>query len=290
VAYPAWDVLVIDQSDDDQVRIIVTQYAPRLPRMAYHHMTAKGASRARNCAIKHASGEVLAFVDDDCTVEPDWLTQVAGAFARHPGAAIVCGAVAATAHNPKDVLIPVTSIQVERVLQGPRRLSAAYTIMSASMYMQRHVVRQIGPFDLNLGPGAALFRNGEDTDYVCRTLLLGYQVLVTPAIQVRHHGARSFKDGAASQNIRATAHSRGGLVLKLLRCGHLAALRLLAKDLSYNFSRVEWDHILNRQGPTGLAWMAFYLRGLRDSTRLSVDQQHLLYRDPACRNTTNTET
>jgi GT2 family glycosyltransferase len=282
VTYPAWDVLVVDQSDDDLARDTVAQYAPRLPPLTYQRMSVKGASRARNRAIEVFSGEVLAFIDDDCTVEPDWLMRVADAFARHPRATIVCGAVLAAEHDPSEVLIPVTSIKEKRILHGPRVLAEVSAIMSASMYLRREALHQIGPFDEKFGPGAAHFRTGEDTDYVCRALLLGHQVFTTPEIKVTHYGARSFKGAAASQMIRIAVHSKAAVTMKLLRCGYLAALSMLAKDLARNISRIEWEHILNRKGPTGLAWMALYLRGLLDGMRLPIDRQRLIYRDPAC--------
>lgn len=50
-----------------------------------------GASEARNAAISHAHGSVIAFVDDDVILFPDWATQLVDAY-RNPGVIGVSGA------------------------------------------------------------------------------------------------------------------------------------------------------------------------------------------------------
>src|SRR5579871_940804 len=80
VKYPQWNVLVIDQSDGNDTQVAVARFGDRLPHMRYCHMPVKGLTRGRNVALRSAPGEILAFIDDDCTVEPNWLLDVAAAF------------------------------------------------------------------------------------------------------------------------------------------------------------------------------------------------------------------
>src|SRR5688500_5246798 len=84
VRYPDWEVVVVDQSTDDQTATITRAMMGRVPGLAYYHMKASGVSRARNEGAARTRGALIVFLDDDCTVEPDWLDRTVAAFKRHP--------------------------------------------------------------------------------------------------------------------------------------------------------------------------------------------------------------
>jgi GT2 family glycosyltransferase len=49
------------------------------------HSTRKGPAAARNTGARSAAGEYLAFTDDDCCPNPDWLAELCMASKKHPG-------------------------------------------------------------------------------------------------------------------------------------------------------------------------------------------------------------
>ena len=51
-----------------------------------------GVSSARNAACQQATGDILAFIDDDATAEPDWIEQIHDVF-EDPGISCVGGPV-----------------------------------------------------------------------------------------------------------------------------------------------------------------------------------------------------
>jgi glycosyltransferase involved in cell wall biosynthesis len=65
--------------DLDRVRVIQNRYPGRL-------------GSARNTAVETARGDLLAFLDDDASAEPDWLAQVLDVFSAEPEAMVVGGA------------------------------------------------------------------------------------------------------------------------------------------------------------------------------------------------------
>ena len=50
-----------------------------------------GLSHARNAGLSEAKGELLYFIDDDATAEPDTLDVFWGIFSKHPKAGVIGG-------------------------------------------------------------------------------------------------------------------------------------------------------------------------------------------------------
>lgn len=69
-----WEVLVMDNNSTDGTRELATGFCGRYPnRFRYLYEPRPGKSYALNTGIREARGDVLAFTDDDVTVEPTWL-------------------------------------------------------------------------------------------------------------------------------------------------------------------------------------------------------------------------
>ena len=67
-----WEVLVIDNNSRDHTREVVKDFCLRYPgRVRYVFEAQQGLSNARNTGIREA--QILAFVDDDVAVAPNWL-------------------------------------------------------------------------------------------------------------------------------------------------------------------------------------------------------------------------
>ena len=72
-----WEVVVVDNNSRDQTRQTVERFCQRYPqRFRYVFESDQGLSHARNAGIREARGAIIAFTDDDLTVEPTWLQNV----------------------------------------------------------------------------------------------------------------------------------------------------------------------------------------------------------------------
>lgn len=69
----AWEVLVVDNNSTDDTREVVQKFCGSHPKCRYIFEQKQGLSHARNAGIRQAKGDVIAFVDDDVTVDPHWL-------------------------------------------------------------------------------------------------------------------------------------------------------------------------------------------------------------------------
>jgi GT2 family glycosyltransferase len=80
--YPCFEVVVVDNRPADrQTRRLVEAVAGHDDRIRYVAEPHVGLSAARNRGIAAASGEIVAFTDDDVVVDPQWLSWLVQPFA-----------------------------------------------------------------------------------------------------------------------------------------------------------------------------------------------------------------
>jgi cellulose synthase/poly-beta-1,6-N-acetylglucosamine synthase-like glycosyltransferase len=132
------EVLVVDNGSSDGTAAVIRSRPVR-----YLREEKRGVSNARNRGISESRGEILAFVDADCLVESQWLTELVRPF-EDPEVGSVAGDLQ---HAP-----PTTAPerQAARMLGNWQRFAftsnPAYPITANAAY-RRDVLEQIGPFD-----------------------------------------------------------------------------------------------------------------------------------------------
>ena len=75
--YANFEVIVVDDGSTDATADIAREYDVRLIRTE-----SQGLSAARNTGMRAATGEFVAYLDDDAYPDPHWLQYLASAFAR----------------------------------------------------------------------------------------------------------------------------------------------------------------------------------------------------------------
>lgn len=81
-----WGVLVVDNNSSDGTRDVVERHlrAGAVPGLRMVDEPTQGLTPARRCGVHATSAPWIAFVDDDCLLDPNWIEQ-AMTFARsHP--------------------------------------------------------------------------------------------------------------------------------------------------------------------------------------------------------------
>ncbi|HYY74168.1 MAG TPA: glycosyltransferase, partial [Solirubrobacterales bacterium] len=73
--YPDFEVIVVDDGSTDATPAIAREYGHRLIRTQH-----QGLSAARNTGLEAATGEIVAYIDDDAYPDSHWLTYLAATF------------------------------------------------------------------------------------------------------------------------------------------------------------------------------------------------------------------
>ena len=89
---PPDEIIVVDNASEDNTREAVSQFQHKLP-VKYVFEGKKGIPYARNCGVKLASGDIIAFLDDDTSADENWLRYIEMPFIRDPNIGIVGGLV-----------------------------------------------------------------------------------------------------------------------------------------------------------------------------------------------------
>ncbi|NJM05429.1 glycosyltransferase, partial [Candidatus Gracilibacteria bacterium] len=134
----------------------------------------------------HASGEILAFTDDDCAPHPGWLRALATAFARQP-TALVGGQIVNVLHtdhcaNASQLLV---SYLYSYYNAEPDR--ASFFTSNNIAVPARHF-RAIGGFDISYPRAAA-----EDREFCDRWRLHGFPMVYAADAVVRHAHAMQLR-------------------------------------------------------------------------------------------------
>src|SRR5262249_61775744 len=82
--YPDYEVIVVNDGSKDNTADILAQF----PNVRAIHQSNRGLSVARNVGLRAATGSVIAYTDDDCFADPDWLTQLVYQLERSGAAAV----------------------------------------------------------------------------------------------------------------------------------------------------------------------------------------------------------
>ena len=207
VEYDDLEILVVDNAPSTEAsRLLVER---RGGRVRYVREPRPGLAWARNRAIAEAGGDVIAFTDDDVTVDPAWIRALGSAFGTDETVAAVTGLVLpAELETEAQALFEryrsfgrgFVPRRIAREGGGPvaHRYGATGDYgTGANMAFRRSLLGRIGGFDPALGAGTPT-RGGEDLEMFFRVLKEGYALIYEPRAMVRHRHRRSV-EGLRSQ-------------------------------------------------------------------------------------------
>ena len=221
-----WELLVVDNNSSDMTRELVHNLKTESGAdINYLFEKRQGLSYARNRGIEESHGRIIAFLDDDCIVDPGWLSCLVHEFRSDPVLSGIGGRVELFDERDKPVTL-MTSME--------RRLFSSGQLFSfmhgCNMAFDRNVFQKIGGFDVRLGPGTKIAA-AEDADLIYRVYKSGFRMLYCPDLCVYHNHGRRLDSQVASL-LKGYTRGRGAFYFKHIVKGDAGVLKIAYWQLS----------------------------------------------------------
>jgi len=178
--YPTdrFEVIVVDDGSPVAVETSVASFGESFPLRVIRQEN-RGPAVARNTGMQSAAGSLVAFTDDDCLPDRDWLGQLAERHNRYPDAAL-----GGRVHNalPHRICSESSQLLVDYLYQYYETLSKGIGFFTSNnLAFPTAALKRLGGFDETF-PLAA----GEDREICDRWTRHGMPLLYVPEAIVHH--------------------------------------------------------------------------------------------------------
>lgn len=185
-----WEVLVVDNNSTDQTQAVVEDFRRRYPgRFRYLKESQQGLCHARNSGVREARGNVLAFMDDDVTVDSTWMWNLTSGLLDSEWAG-AGGRIFPLWASPipnwlstegRKALAPYVAFDL-----GPEAGPLTEPPFGANMAFRKKMFEKYGGFRTDLDRcGGGMLSNG-DTEFGRRLLVGGERLRYEPSAVVNH--------------------------------------------------------------------------------------------------------
>jgi GT2 family glycosyltransferase len=169
-------IIVGDNNSQDETWKLLQTIATNFPLpLTLLQVKKRGKSAVMNEASQAASGDVLAFLDDDVVVHANWLSAVQRFFQEKEYQAAQ-GVIRIRPSRSEDQAIHALINRYRTIPNidfGPH-INHSHSLDGANFAVTRGALNKVGPFDERLGPGAS--GTSEDVEFARRLSQHGFRI------------------------------------------------------------------------------------------------------------------
>ncbi len=187
------EVIVVDNHSTDSTQQVIEgwsstehfRFIPAFEEKKGHY------ARARNVGLNSSTGKIIAFVDDDVRVPPNWAARIVQTFQEMPDADCLGGPVEPEweVPPPPDWVIPelFVCIGIGSLGNKKRFLEAKEFPIGANMAFRGDVLRSFGGFDPRVGQMGKESIYNDEVELITRMRQKGKKIYYDPELIVFHH-------------------------------------------------------------------------------------------------------
>jgi len=187
----SFEIVIVDNNSHDDTQTVARALVDQHPgKVHYVREEQQGNAYARNRGVQTARAGVIAFLDDDVTVDSNWLTTLSTALATRKDLSFVGGRVlpewpgAPPSWLTTDHWSPLALLDY-----GPEELTIAGEsprgLLTANIAFRRSVFDDVGQFSPHLQRVKDVIGSMEDTEFLMRVCRSGKQGLYLPQMIAR---------------------------------------------------------------------------------------------------------
>jgi GT2 family glycosyltransferase len=188
LTYANYEIIVVDNGSTDGSLRVLEGYLGRGRLSVISSLSNRGCPGGRNLGVLYATGEIVAFVDNDGYVHPRWLEEAVGPFSGDPGVGAVASVVFFSRNkfllNGAGGTLNLQGYGLDYCFFEPHEFARlpheVLYPMGCGMLVRREVLDRIGPWD------DAVLNYYDDTELGFRVWKSGYRVVVAPQAWVDH--------------------------------------------------------------------------------------------------------
>ena len=173
IDYPEekYEIIIVDNNSNDNTRDIIQKY-----NVKYLFEEKKGQGAARNLGVAHAKGDIVGFIDADCLVEKNWVSEVEKSFKNRTTSAVIGLCDHTTKNITSEMYVQDYEKDWERRSISEDQVSA---IAGANFAMKKDIFLELGGFDED-------FLVQEDIELGYRMTNNGHTIMRNPNLKVKH--------------------------------------------------------------------------------------------------------
>jgi glycosyltransferase involved in cell wall biosynthesis len=254
-----FEILVVDNNSQDDTKVVVHTLIEKHPKQLRYIAEAKqGNSYARNCGIETAKGAIIAFVDDDVTVDSDWLKSLKNVLDSRSDLSFIGGKVLPCWHGPppswvtREHWAPLALLDYgdeELMISG----SQPRGLLTANIAFRRNVFQEVGMFSPQLQRVKDTIGSMEDHEFLLRVCRTGRKGMYVPSMIARG----DIESGRLTKTYHRRWHTGHGRFYAMLRDPEWEHSRFHLVDVP--------SHLYKHAAIHTLRWLSNVLTGNSDA-------------------------
>jgi len=178
-------IIAVDNNSTDDTKAVITELG-----VSYVFEKRQGRSPALNAGIAVATGDLVAFIDDDEEVDASWYETILAAFTEHD-VDFIGGPYVPRFEGDVPEWLPKSHTAVVGIVDGgdkvvPFDSSYPGILMGGNAVFKRQTLERVGPYSTALGRSGTRLLSCEDEDMYQRLMAADARGLYLPQLIVYH--------------------------------------------------------------------------------------------------------